>query len=210
MSKYAKLTAGLIAAWFVFSLTTSALYVYKIGTNGLALALGLAVVTPIALFLLWSKVSADFRKFTMSLNPRLLTMVQSWRIAGYVFLALATYGILPGIFAWPAGWGDIFIGLTAIFVALRLVTPDYRRSFIIWQLLGIADLVTAVTLGTLATVIDPKGIPTSAMTVLPLSLIPTFAVPLMLILHLICIAQAYRWPVKQRLPIADPMRSPAA
>ena len=31
------------------------------------------------------------------------------------------------------------------------------------------------------------------MTVLPLSLIPTFAVPLLLILHLISIAQAKSW-----------------
>jgi hypothetical protein len=33
----------------------------------------------------------------------------------------------------------------------------------------------------------------NAMTVLPMSLIPTFAVPLLLILHLIAIAQARQW-----------------
>jgi hypothetical protein len=33
----------------------------------------------------------------------------------------------------------------------------------------------------------------AAMTVLPLSLIPTFLVPLYLILHVICIAQARGW-----------------
>jgi hypothetical protein len=32
------------------------------------------------------------------------------------------------------------------------------------------------------------------MTVLPMSYIPTFAVPLFLILHIICIAQTRRWP----------------
>jgi hypothetical protein len=57
-------------------------------------------------------------------------------------------------------------------------------------MLGILDLVNAVTLGALAGYIDPKGVATGAMTVLPLSLIPTFLVPLFLILHLICIAQA--------------------
>ncbi len=60
----------------------------------------------------------------------------------------------------------------------------------LWQVLGISDLAMAVTLGTLARVISPQGIPTSAMTVLPLSLIPTFTVPLLLILHVISIAQA--------------------
>ena len=63
-----------------------------------------------------------------------------------------------------------------------------------WQALGILDLVTAVTLGATASLIDPNAIPTSLMGVLPLSLIPTFIVPLLLILHLICIAQARRWP----------------
>jgi hypothetical protein len=32
-----------------------------------------------------------------------------------------------------------------------------------------------------------------AMTVLPLSLVPTFIVPLLLIFHVICIAQARAW-----------------
>jgi hypothetical protein len=98
------------------------------------------------------------------------------------------------LFALPAGWGDIAIGATAPFVALALAVPGRRKSFIFWQILGIADLVNAVALGTLATVLNPHGIGADAMTVLPMSLIPTFAVPLFLILHIICIAQAIRWP----------------
>jgi hypothetical protein len=60
------------------------------------------------------------------------------------------------------------------------------------QLLGIADLVNSLALGTLSGVIDPHGISTAAMGVLPMSYIPTFAVPVFLILHFICIAQARR------------------
>lgn len=190
MSKYGKLTTGLIAAWFVFSLTASAFYVFRNGPNDPPLALGLAAVVPIGLFALWYGVSTDFRRFILSLNPRALTLVQSWRIVGYAFLILAAYGILPKLFAWPAGWGDIFIGATAPFVALKLVKNSRRRSFILWQVLGILDLVNAVTLGALSGYIDPKGVGGGAMTVLPLSLIPTFLVPLFLILHLISIAQA--------------------
>jgi hypothetical protein len=93
----------------------------------------------------------------------------------------------------PAGWGDIAIGATAPLVATILANPAQRKSFILWQLLGIADLVTAVTMGTTARLIEPHGIATSPMTVLPLSLIPTFAVPLLFILHIICIAQARHW-----------------
>jgi hypothetical protein len=209
MAKYAKLTAGLIGAWFVFSLTASALHVYQTGPGDPPLPLGLAALTPIILFLVWFSLSPGLRQFTMSLSPRVLTIVQSWRIAGFVFLVLAAYGILPEIFARSAGWGDIFIGATAPLVALKLASPNHRRSFLLWQMLGITDLVLAVTLGTLARVIDPHGVPTNAMTVLPMSLIPTFGVPLFLILHIICIAQARRWSAQQPLKIGEPLPSTA-
>jgi hypothetical protein len=55
------------------------------------------------------------------------------------------------------------------------------------------DLVVAVGSGAASRLIEPQAVPTSPMTLLPLSLIPTFAVPLMLILHVISIAQAKRW-----------------
>jgi hypothetical protein len=197
MTKYGKLTTVLIAVWFVFALVASGLHLFTTGPNQPPLPLGLGAVTPLVLFLVWFAASPQFRQFTMTLNSSVLTLVQSWRIVGYVFLVLAAYGILPSLFALSAGWGDIAIGATAPLVALKLANPGRRRSFIAWQLLGMADLVTAVTLGTLAGVIDPHGVGASAMTVLPLSLIPTFGVPLFMMLHVICIAQAAKRPVRQ-------------
>lgn len=197
MSKYAKLSAWLVGAWFVVSITASALHLYQTGPDQPPLPLGLAALTPLIVFLVWFARSRPFREFTFSLNPRLLTLVQAWRIAGFVFVVLAAYRMLPNLFALPAGWGDIAIGFTAVWAALRLATPDKRRRFIVWQVLGIADLVNAVLLGTLTGVINPHGIPTSLMTVLPLSVVPTFFVPLYAMIHVICIAQALRWPAQQ-------------
>ena len=88
--------------------------------------------------------------------------------------------------------------------------PEHRRTFVLWQILGMIDLVTAVSLGTLAHVIDPQGIPTNAMTVLPLSLIPTFAVPLLLILHILCLVQARRWKMEQTSTLGKQLRSQPA
>lgn len=210
MTKYGKLASALIAAWFVFALTASGLQLFRTAPNKPPLLFGLAVGIPLVLFVAGLVASAGFRQFTMNLNPRVLTWVQSWRLGGFVFLVLATYGILPGMFALPAGWGDIAIGATAIFAGLKLATPDHRKSFIAWQLLGMADLVNALAMGTLANFIDPHGIPTAAMTVLPLSLIPTFAVPLLMMLHIICIAQAYRWPVPQYSAIGQRLPSHSA
>ena len=194
MSKYAKLSTGLFAAWLVFALLSSALHLYENAPNTPPIALGLAVVTPVVIFLIWFASSPGFRQFVLSLSPRAVTLVQSVRIAGIVFLALGTYKILPAYFALSAGWGDIIIGATAPFAAFWLANPSHRRGFIFWQLLGVADLVNALTLGTLAGFIDPHGISTAPMAVLPMSYITTFAVPVFLILHIISVAQARRWP----------------
>ena len=104
------------------------------------------------------------------------------RIIGITFLILEARGILPAIFARSAGYGDIFIGATASFVAWKLANPANRVSFIAWQVLGITDLVTAVSIGTTAPLLNPHGISIAPMTILPLSLIPTFLVPIFLIL----------------------------
>ncbi|MGB8323577.1 MAG: hypothetical protein WCE52_11530, partial [Candidatus Acidiferrum sp.] len=69
----------------------------------------------------------------------------------------------------------------------------HRNSFILWQLLGITDLVLAVTLGVTALLLAPQGPTMVPMTILPLSLLLTFLVPLFTIFHVISIAQAKSW-----------------
>ncbi|HEX7289286.1 MAG TPA: hypothetical protein VF532_24090 [Candidatus Angelobacter sp.] len=201
-TNYRNLVSGLLAVWFAVVLSASALHAFRSDASP-PRALGLAVALPLVLFAIWFAASPEFREFLLSLSPRTLTLLHSWRVAGYTFLVLYTYGILPGIFALPAGWGDIAIGATAPLVAFKLANPRHRGSFMVWQLLGMADLVIAVTTGTLARLIDPGAVATGAMTVLPLSLIPTFAVPLLLMLHAIAIAQARRWPALEHAGATD-------
>ena len=191
---YGKLAVGIVAAWFVFALSASAAHVFKQSSAAPPIALGLSVLIPVVVFWIWFRTSVGFREFALSLDPRVLTIVQSWRIAGFVFVVLYVYGILPGIFANPAGWGDIAIGLTAPWVAMKLAEPGHRKGFIVWNALGILDLVIAVTTGTTSRLVHPHGLAADAMTVLPLSIVPTFLVPLFLIMHITVIAQARRWP----------------
>ncbi len=205
--KYAKLAIGLIVVWFLFSLTASALHLFITGPGQPPLAFGLAVLVPLVIVAAWTAFSQPFRRFLLSLDPHTLTYLQAWRIAGFVFLVLYTYNILPGHFALPAGWGDIAIGATAPLVAMKLATPRYRKSFIFWQLLGIADLLVAVGSGVTAQLMNPHGIATTPMTVLPMSLIPTFAVPLFMVLHFISIAHARQWQEQQYPRVAEPLQS---
>jgi hypothetical protein len=74
-----------------------------------------------------------------------------------------------------------------------ILQEEHKFTFVTWQVLGMIDLVMAVTLGTTAGLIHPHGVPTAAMTVLPLSIVPTFLVPLLLMVHIVLIAQARRW-----------------
>ena len=189
---YRKLTIALITGWFVFALSASALGAFRNDTRiGIGVAVG--ALTPILIFLVWFGASKTFRQFALSLNPAVLTSVQTWRIIGFTFVLLEARGLLPAIFAWPAGYGDMTVGITASFVAWKTANRGHRNAFIRWQMLGMADLITAVSLGATAGLLRPQGVSTALMTVLPMSLIPTFFVPLFMIFHFICIAQARSW-----------------
>jgi hypothetical protein len=149
----------------------------------------LAVAVPVAAFGIGYLTSAGFRQFVSSLDLRLLTAAQTFRVVGIVFVLLYYRGALPGAFALPAGWGDFAIGVTAPLLAWYWRPPFPRGLFLAWNVLGSLDLVLAVTLGVLSSA-TPVGVlagdvTTRLMGQFPLSLIPTFFVPLLLILHLI-------------------------
>ncbi|MCU1268737.1 MAG: hypothetical protein JWN74_31 [Acidobacteriaceae bacterium] len=193
MKSYGKLVGGLIAAWFVLAFSASAMHAFETGSQRVGLAVAVAALTPIIVFSVWFATSEQFRQFALSVNPRILTLMQTWRILGLVFVILEARKLLPAVFAFPAGYGDIAIGATAWFAALKLANPKRRNSFILWQSLGITDLIVAVSLGTTAVLISPHAPSMLPLTVLPLSLVPTFLVPLFMIFHVICIAQARMW-----------------
>jgi hypothetical protein len=192
MTTYSKLTLSLIAVWFIAALAAAGMHWIETPPNVPALHLAIAVLLPLVLFAGWYALSPSFRNFCMGLDRGYLTLIHTLRVEGFVFLVLCTYHILPGAFARPAGWGDIFIGLTAPFVAFYWSDSTHKAAFVVWQTLGVLDLVTALTLGSTVGLLHPEGIQTGAMTVLPMSLIPTFGVPLFLILHFICLVQSFR------------------
>jgi len=114
--------------------------------------------------------------------------LQAWRIEGAAFLAVLALGQLPPLFALPAGLGDLFVGLTAPFVARLIHRPGARRWVLAWHLFGLLDLAVAVGLGVTTT--PPTQVffttPTSvAITAFPLAIIPAFLVPLSIVLHFV-------------------------
>ena len=91
---------------------------------------------------------------------------------------LAAQGRLNPIFAARAGWGDITVALGA--VVLFFVSE--RRLLLSWNALGLLDLVVAVGTATVVTVqAATPGV--EPLLTFPLSLVPTFAVPLFFANH---------------------------
>jgi hypothetical protein len=88
------------------------------------------------------------------------------------------------------------VGFAAPWMILGLVRrPGFAASpaFIRWNVLGIVDLVVAVSLGALIATLStgaPGEISTAPMTGLPLLLIPAYLVPLFLMLHITALMQS--------------------
>jgi hypothetical protein len=184
----------LVAAWFVVVLVLGLNNFFVAPQGASPLALLIASATPVVAFLLLVSLSSSIREFALAANLKFATAVQAWRVGGYVFLILYSYGYLPGYFAWPAGVGDIFIGVTAPFILSRLASPGFTRSksFMVWNVLGILDLVVAVGMGRFGSLLIANPIPTAIMSQMPLVLIPTFFVPLFIMLHLVALLHARR------------------
>jgi len=190
--------AVVLAAWFVLVSVLGAVggFAAPPGTPPLPIFIG--VVAPIVAFFLFFWFSSAFRDFVLGIDLRVATAIQAWRAAGLGFIALYVYGVLPGSFAWPAGLGDLAIGLTAPWVILTLIRrPGFAASnvFVAWNVLGLLDLVNAVSVGALSSALAtgaPGEITTGPMAQLPLVLVPAYLVPIFVMLHAAALFQSRR------------------
>src|SRR5437899_6857711 len=110
-----------LALWLalIFVLGAKGAFVRPPDTPPFPILLGVTV--PLIVFIAAYVGSGAFRALVLAADLRLLTAIQAWRAGGLAFLALQAHGILPGLFAWPAGLGDIAIGITAPWVVLALI-----------------------------------------------------------------------------------------
>jgi len=152
----------------------------------------LALALPLAGVALALAASASFRRTLAAVTVPALVGVQAYRIIGAVFLVLYAQGRIAGHFALPAGWGDVAVGLTAPLVALALArgVAGSRALAVSWIAFSLLDLAVAVGMGTgflaplLAPELGPRVAPVAAMGVFPLIMVPAFAVPISVMLHL--------------------------
>src|SRR5712692_1588933 len=179
-----------LSAWFVLvvilAATRALYYEHGLGAPGL----GIAVALPIAVLCIVVASVKSLREGFRRVPLWLLVGVHTVRVLGIMFVILYAANRLPAPFAPVAGWGDIFVGATAVPVAWLAYrwTPNSRPIIWIWNVIGIADLFAAIGLGTMSSPGPVRLIfaePSSAiMTTLPWLLIPGFLVPLLLAVHI--------------------------
>lgn len=186
-------TAGVLSvaliAWLAIAQYLGAANVY-FATNDNAIPIilfGLLIPLVAAAFALW--LSGNFANLVTAIPLPWIVAAQIYRVAGGIFLVLWADGRLPWQFALPAGIGDVTTGSFAVVVAALLVrkAAGARRAVYAWCIFGIADLVVAVAMGAMTSPGRPHLLALDAPNLLissyPLVMIPTFAVPLALMLH---------------------------
>jgi len=181
----------IIALWALAAYFIGTTELFKSASPQVFAPIALTAIVPVALFLGAYAVSPSLRIFVLRQDLMTLTMLHMWRIIGFVFLALYAFNILPALFAWGAGLGDVAVGLAAPIVVARLAQDPgfvHSRRFILFHIAGLLDFAVAVVTAGLASGAIPSlltGPVTSApMEVWPMNIFPSFIVPAFIILHL--------------------------
>ncbi len=168
--------------------------------------LGLLIPLMIATVGLW--LSGSIARLVNAIPLHWLVAAQIYRLGGGIFLALWADGRLPWQFALPAGVGDVTTGFFAVVVAVSLArkSAGAHRAVYVWTLFGIADLVVAIMMGALTSPgrahLLAFGNPNLLISSYPLVMVPTFAVPLALMLHGLVLWRLRRETASTRLAVA--------
>jgi len=171
--------------------------VFRPGNNTLPLV-PLAIFLPVILGVPILLRSKRIGEVLDAMPTSWLIGLQVYRVFGGIFLVGWARGVVPGLFALPAGIGDVTTGLLALPVAYSLAARNSRaaRAGVAWNIFGLVDFTIAVAIG-LATAPGPfqlivPSIPNTGVGLYPTVLIPAFAVPSSILLHVLSLRQLRR------------------
>jgi len=144
-------------------------------------------LTILVLIACWKILS--LQAWVMNVDLRWLVRLHLVRFVGIYFLILSSRGQLPFAFAAPAGVGDILVAILAV---ILLVVADARNwsILILWNTIGLTDILFVVLLALRLGLADWQSM--HALREFPLSLLPTFIVPLIIASHVLIFLRAVR------------------
>jgi hypothetical protein len=185
----AAIVAG-FSLWFsVVTLLAATEVLHETGLSAQA-GLGATILLPVVGMAAATLSSDKVRRALLAIPVSSLVAANTVRVLGISFLVLYAQGRLPAPFAPLAGWGDILVGSAAPLVAWLVAArgAGARSALVLWNTLGLADLILAVALGAASSpgplqliVASPDS---GIMTTLPWLLIPGFLVPTLVWTHL--------------------------
>jgi len=177
-----------LGLWLAAAWTLASRGVFEAGPGGVS-PLPVAIALPVLVGLFALMRSERIAVAIDAATPAWLVGLQAYRVLGGNFVVLWSFGVIPGVFALPAGIGDVLVGLLALPVAFYLASgaPGGLTAAIAWNIFGILDLMNAVTLGALSSP-GPLHLlaldhPNLVVGTYPTAMTPAFGVPLSLILH---------------------------
>lgn len=182
-----------VLAWVAIALVLGGVGAFAATSANYIPWIALGIVGPLVAGWRLFRRSAGIRGLVEPIPLAWLIGVQLYRTLGVVFLLAYADGLMPAAFALPAGIGDILVGLAAPIVAVGVARnlPRWRPYAVAWNIAGIADLVLAVTMGFLTSPSPFQQLaledPNAAITRWPFVLVPTFAVPVAILLHLLAL-----------------------
>jgi hypothetical protein len=189
--------AIVLIAWFALAWLLAWLGAYRgVAERAPTIQFGLLIPILIGAWLIWR--SPAIARLIDAVPQSWLIGAQLYRVLGAIFLVLYAGNRIPGLFALPAGIGDVTTGLLAPVVAFAYAgNPRGQvRSVLAWNVFGIADLVVAVSTGLLT---SPSPLqrfaldaPNELITAFPLVLVPTFLVPISILLHIASLTKLRR------------------
>ena len=154
-----------------------------------AVAATVWILTALVLFACW-KIS-PIRVWALNIDVRWLVLFHVTRLfAGAYFLLLCQRGQLPCGFARTAGWGDIIIAVLAVAVVGAMRTEFAKPLLLTWNTLGLIDIIFVVFSALRFGLQDWQSM--HALRELPLSLLPTFLVPVIIASHVLIFVRLIR------------------
>jgi hypothetical protein len=189
--------AIIVIGWFLLTIALASIDDYRADAVRVpTIQYGILVPVLIGGYLIWR--SPRLAGLIDAVPQHWLIAIQLYRASGAIFLILYAAGKLPGLFAWPAGLGDVLVGILAPVVAVAFVRAPHKNSDLVsaWNIFGLADLVISVAAGFLTSPspfqLFAFDAPNQLISVFPLVLVPTFLVPVSVLLHLASLTKLRR------------------
>jgi hypothetical protein len=174
----------ILAAWICIA-TGAGLAGWLERANAAVVAGIVWTLTALVLLACW-KVPT-LRRWTMKVELRWLVLLHLTRFVGFYFFFLCRRGELPFAFAAPAGSGDIIIAALTVLL-LALSGARNWSILLIWNTLGLTDILFVVMTALRLGLEDRQSM--HALREFPLSLLPTFLVPLIIVSHVLIFLRA--------------------